>query len=137
MSEPETTHAAVAGARRANTDFYLAFAGGDLATMERLWAQRAPVACVHPGWSPLIGRDAVMASWRAILGAPPAITADVVDVLVLGEAVLVLCREVIGDTTLAASNLYVREDGAWRMAHHHAGPSPRRQPRAVERTALH
>ena len=136
MSEPDTTHAA-AGARRANADFYLAFAGGDLAAMERLWAQRAPVACVHPGWSPLIGRDAVMASWRAILGAPPAIAADVADVLVLGDTVLVVCREIIGDAVLAASNLYVREDGVWRVAHHHAGPGPRQQPRTAERTALH
>ena len=137
MSEPDMTHPDAVGARRANTDFYLAFAGGDLAAMERLWAQRAPVACIHPGWSPLTGRDAVMASWRAILGRPPAITADVVDVLVLGHAVLVLCREIIGDTVLAVSNLYVSEDGVWRMAHHHAGPSPREQPRAAERTALH
>jgi len=39
------------------------------------------------------------------------------------QAALVLCREVLaGQGVLAATNLFVREAGAWRMVHHHSGP---------------
>ncbi len=51
----------------ANEAFYRAFADRDIAAMEEIWASEAPVACIHPGWSPVIGRERVLASWRAIL----------------------------------------------------------------------
>ena len=54
----------------ANEAFYRAFADGDLAAMDAVWASAAPVACIHPGWNLLDGREAVMASWRAILNNP-------------------------------------------------------------------
>ena len=41
----------------ANEEFYRAFAARDLAAMDALWAQETPVACVHPGWDALVGRD--------------------------------------------------------------------------------
>ena len=58
----------------ANAAFYRAFAERDVAAMDALWARSVPVACIHPGWQVLNGREAVMASWRGILaGVPPAI----------------------------------------------------------------
>ena len=45
-----------------NGTFYAAFAAGDYATMERLWAQTLPVCCVHPGWPPVHGREKIMAT---------------------------------------------------------------------------
>ena len=54
----------------ANEAFYRAFAESDLPAMAALWSQRAPVACIHPGWNPLTDREAVMASWAGILGGP-------------------------------------------------------------------
>ena len=54
----------------ANEAFYRAFADRDIAAMEEIWASEAPVACIHPGWSPVIGRERVLASWRAILANP-------------------------------------------------------------------
>jgi hypothetical protein len=53
----------------ANDAFYTAFATGDLAAMDAVWARRAPVCCIHPGWTALNDRDAIMESWRGILGA--------------------------------------------------------------------
>ena len=38
--------------------------------------------------------------------------------------------------TLAASNFFVREDGVWRIAHHHAGQIVRRQPERRRPTRL-
>jgi ketosteroid isomerase-like protein len=107
----------------ANRAFYEAFRGDDIVAMDAVWARDTPVACVHPGWPPLLGRGRVMASWRGILssGAPP-IRAESPHVLRFGDAASVLCFEVVPGGRLAATNLFVREGGAWRMVHHHAGP---------------
>ncbi len=108
----------------ANESFYRAFAEGDAEALEALWAVRAPVACIHPGWAPLAGRDLVMQSWRAILAAgPPPISCREPSAHVLGEAAFVVCFEVIDEGLLAATNVFVREAGAWRMVHHQAGPT--------------
>lgn len=108
----------------ANTAFYAAFAARDLAALDALWARGAPVACVHPGWNALRGREAVMASWRAILaGDAPAIRCAAATAHVAGPAAFVVCQERIpGGPALVATNVFVREGGAWRLWHHHAGP---------------
>jgi ketosteroid isomerase-like protein len=107
----------------ANSAFYRAFARRDLAGMESLWATAEPVACVHPGWDPLRGREAVMASWRALLaGDAPAISCAAASAHVAGDVAWVLCRERIpGAPPVAATNVFVRERGTWRICHHHAG----------------
>mgnify|MGYP001171558225 CR=1 FL=1 len=107
----------------ANLEFYRAFAGRDFDAMEALWAQRAPVACTHPGWPVLAERTAVMESWDGIMSNPdaPRVTCFDERAYVYGDTALVLCEEEIDGGTLAASNFFVREDGAWKMAHHHAG----------------
>ena len=106
----------------ANAEFYRAFAKRDLDAMAALWATRAPIACIHPGWQALHGREAVLASWRNILlgrGAPP-ITCASAAAHVLGDAAFVVCIERIPAVELIATNVFVREDGRWRMVHHHA-----------------
>jgi ketosteroid isomerase-like protein len=106
----------------ANLEFYRAFATRDLVAMDALWARRAPVGCVHPGWPALSDRDAVMESWQGIFSNPesPRIVCYDEQVLLYGDTALVLCEEEIEGGTLIASNLFVREDGAWRIAHHQA-----------------
>lgn len=107
----------------ANMTFYQAFSEADLETMDRLWAREAPVACVHPGWSRLIGRQQVMSSWTAIFanGQMSQVRAVEPVVLPIGEATAaVLCREVVGDVVLEATNVFVWERGGWKLAHHHA-----------------
>ncbi len=114
----------------ANLEFYRAFAARDLKAMDALWARRAPVACLHPGWGALFDRGAILRSWEGILSHPQAPRIACYDerVLFYGEVALVLCEEELDGGTLAASNLFVREDGEWRLAHHQAGQIVRRQP---------
>jgi ketosteroid isomerase-like protein len=114
----------------ANLEFYRAFAARDLKAMDALWARRAPVACLHPGWMALFERDAIMRSWEGILANPQAPRIACFDerVLLYGEVALVLCEEELEGGTLAASNLFVREDDHWRLAHHQAGQIVRRTP---------
>ena len=113
----------------ANLEFYRAFTARDVAAMDALWARRAPVACLHPGWTVLTDREAIISSWVAILTSADAPRIACYDerVLLYGDTALVLCEEELSGGTLAASNLFVREDGGWRMAHHHAGQIVRRQ----------
>ena len=111
----------------ANLEFYRAFTMRDVAAMDALWARHAPVACLHPGWTVLTERDAIMSSWSGILSNPgaPRIACYDERVLLFGDTALVLCEEELDGGTLAASNFFVREDGAWR-----SGASPCRPDRA-------
>jgi hypothetical protein len=43
----------------------------------------------------------------------------------------VICYETMGDTVLVATNIFVREAGTWKLAHHQAGPCDL-QPGALE-----
>jgi len=80
----------------ANLEFYRAFATRDVAAMDALWARRAPVACLHPGWAALKDRDDMIqhltdtnAQLEAAIhaarvrgtrpGRPPAIASDALD----------------------------------------------------------
>jgi len=114
----------------ANLEFYRAFATRDLSAMEALWTREAPVACIHPGWTALRDRETIIESWESILSNPDAPRVACFDeqVFLYGEVALVLCEEELEGGTLAASNFFVREDGIWRIAHHHAGQIVRRQP---------
>ena len=115
----------------ANEEFYRAFAVRDLAAMDTLWARETAVACIHPGWEPLIGRDLVMESWTAILGGPgsPQIRCEVPRAFVLGASAFVICREVLGlQGRLVATNVFVREADVWRIIHHQAGPTSQPAP---------
>ncbi len=122
----------------ANAAFYDAFRGDDIAAMDALWSRRAPVACIHPGWPALVGRARVLASWRDIFAAgAPAIQCAAAQAHVLGDVAFVTCSELLAGGQLVATNVFVREEGAWWMVHHHAGPvgaatesppTPRRAP---------
>lgn len=114
----------------ANEAFYLAFRTRDAGAMEAAWASRASISCIHPGWQAVIGREAVLESWRRILGGSgaPAIRPRAAKATLAGEAGIVICYEEIegNDSLLVATNLFVREEGVWKLVHHQAGPTPLR-----------
>ena len=108
----------------ANLEFYRAFTLRDVAAMEALWARALPVSCIHPGWMALRDRDSVMRSWRDILANPeaPHIMCHDEEAMVYGDFAVVTCEEALDDNTLVATNIFAREDDAWRLVHHQAGP---------------
>lgn len=60
----------------------------------------------------------------------------------LGPVAIVICEEDLSTSTLVATNLFVREDGAWRLVHHQASPallpaSPRPRPQSARRFGRH
>jgi len=119
----------------ANQAFYDAFARRDLGALDALWAERAPVACIHPGWDALHGRDEVMASFGAIFrgSGAPAIECVAPIVHVLGDTAFVICGEAIEGAYLIATNIFVREDGRFRLCHHQAGPVSGPRPEAQKK----
>jgi ketosteroid isomerase-like protein len=108
---------------RTNAAFYDAFARRDIEAMDELWAHALPVACIHPGWPALHGREDVMSSWRSILlgGGAPEIECDQARAVSLGDAGYVVCLERIGTDALVATNVFAREEGVWQIVHHQAG----------------
>lgn len=114
----------------ANEAFYLTFASRDADAMDAIWSGRPDVTCVHPGWPPLRGREAVIGSWRDILANPeaPEISCRRARAAVAGAMAYVLCAEVLAGGQLAATNIFVHEDGLWKMIHHQAGPMPQTAP---------
>lgn len=110
----------------ANDTFYVAFTAGDIETMDALWAQDAPISCIHPGGPVLTGHEIVMESWHTILGSgqTEGISCFEATAMISGDTGWVTCMERIGDNILAATNLFIRKDGAWKMVHHQSGLTP-------------
>lgn len=123
----------------ANEELYRAFESGDLERMSRVWAADDRAVCVHPGWPMLRGWDAVRDSWERILGNSAGIQFELVDVQAFtrGDVGWVILTELVrssaGDpspTSVAATNLFVREDGRCKLVDHHASAAPFRPERA-------
>jgi ketosteroid isomerase-like protein len=107
----------------ANAAYYRAFTTPDFAAMSRIWAEDN-VSCIHPGWPVLIGRPAILESYREIMRNPEQERIDPRNetVMVAGDEARVICVEFVGGAALAATNLFKRVDGTWRMTHHQASP---------------
>lgn len=117
-----------------NEAFYEAFNARDAGAMANLWSEEAPCACLHPSSPPIHGREAVLRSWRQILGSPtaPTVMCQRTEVRRYGSTAVVACFELVGERAtekakrpvaiLAATNVFVLERGQWRLVHHHASP---------------
>lgn len=113
-----------AAALAANAEFYAAFRQRDVERMLSLWALHLGPVCIHPGWEILRGGDAVADGWRTVLAHPdsPEIRCFGASVLVVGKTAIVTCTEEVPGLLLAATNVFVRENRAWKLVLHQAGP---------------
>jgi len=86
-----------------NRAFYRAFNDRDYAAMENLWAPAG-----------------------AILGHPESPKVRCVGEWVIGRAglAIVVCREILANGQLMATNSFVRSRDGWYMVGHHSGPVP-------------
>ena len=136
---PEETEVALA-----NRAFYDALGARDLAAMDVLWSH-GPATCVHPGWHRLDGWSEIRRSWQNIFAnsRPWNVSCEDVRVRVAGDVAVVACVEVIlpfgaeassDAARMQATNVFARENGAWRMVHHHASPTPSADDSAADET---
>ena len=111
-------------AEYANEAFYLAFEAKDIVAMTNVWSSREDIICLHPGWPALIGRGAVLDSWRSILNNPQQGQVSVYNAtchMLSDECVMVICYESAGDAVMIATNIFHLDDGRMRMISHQAG----------------
>ncbi len=116
----------------ANEEFYRAFESLDIGKMDKIWAQREYVTCIHPGWSIKEGWPKVRDSWVVIFNNVFSMNVSLSDVQiqVAHDVAWVTCTENItsrhGDNTqnsrVVATNLYERLDASWKIIHHHGSP---------------
>ena len=109
-----------------NESFYIAFAGRNMTMMEDIWAHSLPVSCGHPGWPLIRGRAQVLESWNGIFGNAGGFSIECRHAAAhfAGDAGYVTCYEILDEASLLATNVFVRENGLWKLAHHQAGPAP-------------
>ncbi len=127
-----------------NRAFYAAFEARDLDAMGQVWERSDRATVTHPGWPTLRSWPAVAESWRRIFDHTPYIQFFLTDeeVMVAGDAAWVTLYEnilqevegrrpgvrgapesaALGDARVAATNIFIRTDGAWRMVVHHGSP---------------
>lgn len=114
--------------RAANQAFYDAHEARDLTAMTAVWEHGDRTVCVHPGWRILRTWPLIEQSWRQIFAGPGRnqfiLTNEVI--AVDGDVAWVSVDENLvqgADTaTVAATNLFARTDGAWRLVAHHGSP---------------
>ncbi|MGH9035514.1 MAG: nuclear transport factor 2 family protein [Acidimicrobiia bacterium] len=117
----------------ANRAFYAAFEARDLKAMAEVWECSDRATVTHPGWPTLRSWPVVAESWRRIFDHTPYIQFFLTEeeVVVVGDAAWVTLFEnilqeaegaALGDARVAATNVFVRVDGRWRMVVHHGSP---------------
>jgi ketosteroid isomerase-like protein len=117
-----------------NDSFYRALSMADFSAMQRVWLTSDEAVCVHPGWPPLHGWEAIRESWQRIFEnqGPLHIWATDAATRLYGFTAEVACIENIdtaqvagtGITQSRATNIFRRVEGAWKMLEHHAAPMP-------------
>jgi len=109
----------------ANDAFYVAHEARDLDAMTVVWEHTDRTVCVHPGWPILRGWEQVEDSWRRIfdgVGRNQFIITNQ-STIVLGDTAWITLEENLVDRAethaLAATNVFVRADGGWKLVAHH------------------
>jgi len=124
--------------RQASDQFYAALnemlSTGDAGPVIAVWSQGQQGSTMHPTGGREVGRDQVLAAWKQ---AGPAFsegraTADELEVIPITEdAAYTIGTErfegKVGGESLRgewrATNIYRREDGGWKILHHHTDAS--------------
>ncbi|HXA56398.1 MAG TPA: nuclear transport factor 2 family protein [Candidatus Acidoferrum sp.] len=127
-------HSAEEAVRLANRRFYAAFESLNLAQMEAVWSHDDSVECVQPGWDLLLGWDDVRERWARVFANTSRVRVALsgVRVRVEGNVGWVACTaritaaftEGFDEAVVQATNIFVRRDGEWLLAAHHASILP-------------
>ena len=127
--EPDDLTPDEAAVLAANQAFYDAFEARSLDGMDDVWVHSDEVVCTHPGWKPLVGWDAVRASWASLLQNEEHLQFIVTELEVVLRTDMAMVRAsenlLAGGQmrgSVATINVFVLDDGRWRMLAHHGSP---------------
>ena len=123
--------------RRASNQFYAGLnrmANGDADPLRAIWAHSQTVTAMHPIGGRQVGWDAVKASFEQVAQLASEGTIELKDRLiqVVGDVayevgvergLLKLAGEQVG-IEHRVTNIYQRQDGEWKLIHHHTDTSP-------------
>jgi hypothetical protein len=93
--------------------------------MSDVWEHSDRTVCTHPGWASLRGWAAIVASFTALFRNDQSLQFVLTEAraTIVGETGWVTVDEnLLGDqggATVAALNVFVLDDGAWRLVVHH------------------
>ena len=113
--------------RKANRAFYEAFEARDLDAMSSIWERSDRALCTHPGWATLQGWAAVASSFFALFQNAQSLQFILTEERIQvqdGVAWVAVDENLLGDqggSTVAAVNVFVRDEGSgrWHMVCHH------------------
>lgn len=117
-----------------NRRFYDALAARDLTLMATLWVPDERAKCIHPGWTALVGWEAIRQSWENVFDPrdQAEINLSEVNVEIRDGMAWVTCvqemvyvsRVPVGMNISVSTNVFIKEGGRWLMTVHHASPIP-------------
>ena len=125
---PRVPDPVISAVLAANQAFYDAHERRDLAAMGAVWEHDDRTVCVHPGWPILRTWLVIEESWRRIFAGPGRSQFILTNeaVAVDGDLAWVTLEENLVDGgatgTVAATNVFHRADGEWRLVVHHGSP---------------
>jgi uncharacterized protein (TIGR02246 family) len=118
----------------ANRKFYEALCLLDLDLMTAVWLPDDCTRCVHPGWMMLEGWDTIRESFRRIFQNTQfmRVSVSLISVHLEDDTAWVCCVEKISSSGeghidsahVQATNVFLRRQGRWLLALHHASHLP-------------
>ena len=120
-----------ANPNEAENAFYSAFEMGDLQLMNAVLANHEG-CCIHPGASPVIGRESILESWSQVFSQLGSAVihiesisrkeSDDFAVHVVGEHFAENHQPNAETSLILATNVYIQQNNGWRLLSHHASP---------------
>ena len=123
--------------KAASDTFYRALhalCNGNPGPMSEAWHHDERVSTVHPMGSWVYGWEQVWATWHELAHVISADRIEEVEprIQLLGEVAVVTCIEDVvitmggGEVRWRSNvtNVFARQDGVWKMIHHHADKAP-------------
>ena len=108
--------------RRAQVEFYEAFASQSIELMTQVWSRCYHCRCVHPGSPACDGREAVLFSWSKIFESAEAFHVEAnpgAHIDICGNTATCTCvQQMNGGGEMEVVNIFKREHGNWRITLH-------------------
>ena len=117
-----------------NRLFYEALGTRNIELMKEVWANDEKVGCVHPGWTILRSRDAIIQSWESVFDPEDQVDINLteIDIKIKNNIACLTCvqemvyikREPLSYNLSQSTNIFEKFNEEWKMVVHHASPIP-------------